>query len=125
MRSEEDRGPDEVKKELSEKEQGQLVLSESSLMPDEGEAGADHGVENAPDRAEDLIGRGAGGLAESGIPGRNGTSGEEGPEAAEEFHDDDAEDDFCEEGAEHGSFKLAFLRNSAAIILGQKKSPSK
>jgi hypothetical protein len=101
MRSEKDGGPHEVEDELDEEELGEAVFSEATLMPDEGEADPYHGIECGPDGSEDPIRRGAGWTDESGIPGGDGARSQEGSEAAKEFHDDDAENDFCGEGAEH------------------------
>ncbi len=84
--AEEDGGPEEIEDELGGEEEGEAVFSEVFLVPDEGEAGADHEVEGGPDGAEEPVGWSTGWVVEGGEPVGDGTGGEEAAEAAEEEH---------------------------------------
>lgn len=75
-------------------------------MPNQGETYSDHRVEGRPDRAENPIRRVARRRSEGRKPCANGAGGEEGSEAAQDFHDDNAKDNFGGERAEHGGRRL-------------------
>ena len=107
MGSEEDRRPGEIQQELDDEEEGEAGFANPGgmMVPDEGEADADHGVEDGPDGAKDPVGWGAGWAGEGGIPVGDGAGGDGRAESTEEEHGESAEDDFGGEGAEHDGRK--------------------